>query len=111
MPNAYGRIGVAAALALQGNVAQEGCCGPDQGHQDLDAACPRGPRPFHGAPVLLGRPGLLSSGSSLAPSPAFTPGPSRLVRTNDAPIFPPRGALLSRLDDFQHPKVKCRKLD
>src|SRR6266699_4590937 len=24
----------------------------DQGHQDLDAACPRGPRPFHGAPVL-----------------------------------------------------------
>ena len=26
--------------------------GPDQGHQDLDAACPRGLRPFHGAPVL-----------------------------------------------------------
>ena len=24
----------------------------DQGHQDLDAACPRGLRPFHGAPVL-----------------------------------------------------------
>src|SRR5436189_3447106 len=26
---------------------------PDRpGAQDLDAACPRGPRPFHGAPVL-----------------------------------------------------------
>jgi hypothetical protein len=34
----------------------------DQGHQDLDAACPRGLRPFHGAPVLLSRPGLLSFG-------------------------------------------------
>src|SRR6266487_867770 len=35
----------------------------DQGHQDLDAACPRGLRPFHGAPVLRVGRGFFHSGS------------------------------------------------